>query len=80
MHKDGIEKIVRNISDRAFDLTGKHITPHTFRHTFSTQALQSGMPITDISKLLGHSSIETTLIYSRSSLSDIQARHKKYIV
>lgn len=80
MHKDGIEKIVRNISDRAFKSTGKRITPHTLRHTTATTALRSGMPIADISKLLGHEKIDTTMIYAKSSLSDVQAGHKKYII
>lgn len=80
MHKEGIEKIVRNISARASTLTGKHITPHVLRHTTATIALRSGMPITDISKLLGHEKIETTMIYAKSSLEDVRAGHKKYIV
>lgn len=80
MHKEGIEKIVRNISARASTLTGKHITPHVLRHTTATIALRSGMPITDISKLLGHEKIETTMIYAKSSIEDVQAGHKKYIV
>ena len=80
LHKEGIEKIVRNISARASTLTGKHITPHVLRHTTATIALRSGMPITDISKLLGHEKIETTMIYAKSSVEDVQAGHKKYIV
>lgn len=43
--------------------TGKRVTPHILRHTNATTALQNGMPIEDISKLLGHASIETTMIY-----------------
>lgn len=80
MHKDGIEKIVRNISDRAFESTGKHITPHILRHTTATTALRGGMPIADISKLLGHEKIDTTMIYAKSSLVDVQAGHKKYVI
>lgn len=80
MHKDGIEKIVRIISDRAFESTGKHITPHILRHTTATTALRNGMPISDISKLLGHEKIDTTMIYAKSSLADVQMGHKKYIV
>ncbi len=80
MHKDGVEKIVRNISNRASELTGKRITPHILRHTTATTALHNGMPIADISKLLGHEKIDTTMIYAKSSLSDVQAGHKKYII
>ena len=80
LSKDGIEKIVRNIAKRASGNIGKHITPHILRHTTATMALQSGMPIADISKLLGHESIDTTMIYAKSSLEDVRSGHKKHIV
>ena len=80
LSKDGVEKIVRNIARRASDNVGKHITPHILRHTTATTALQSGMPIADISKLLGHESIDTTMIYAKSSLEDVRSGHKKHIV
>lgn len=80
MPTDGIERIVRNIAHRASDNIGKHITPHILRHTTATTALQSGMPIADISKLLEHESIETTMIYIHSSIEDVRANHKKYII
>jgi integrase/recombinase XerD len=50
---------------------GKHITPHILRHTTATTALQSGMPIADISKLLGHENVETTIIYTKTSLEEV---------
>lgn len=80
LSKDAIEKVVRNIARRASGNIGKHITPHILRHTTATTALQSGMPIADISKLLGHESIDTTMIYAKSSLEDVQSGHKKHIV
>ena len=80
LQKDGVEKIVRNIAQRASSNIGKRITPHILRHTTATTALQSGMPIADISKLLGHESIDTTMIYAKSSLEDVRSGHKKHIV
>lgn len=80
LSKDAVEKIVRNISNKTFNTIGKRITPHILRHTTATTALQSGMPIADISKLLGHESIDTTMIYAKSSLEDVRAGHKKHIV
>lgn len=80
LKKDAIEKIIRNISIRAFEKIGRKITPHILRHTTATTALQNGMPIEDISKLLGHENIETTMIYAKTSLEEVQSAHKKYIV
>ena len=42
----------------------KHITPHTFRHTFATLLLEEDVDIKYIQSLLGHSSIVTTQIYT----------------
>ena len=80
LKKEGIEKIVRNISSDVSCRIGKRITPHILRHTTATVALQSGMPIADISKLLGHESIDTTMIYAKSSLDGVRIGHKKHIV
>lgn len=46
----------------------KHITPHTFRHTLATLLLEEDVDITYIQKLLGHSSIVTTQIYTHVNL------------
>lgn len=45
---------------------GKHITSHVGRHTFATTiALGSGIPIEVVSKMLGHTNIQTTQIYAK---------------
>ena len=46
----------------------KHITPHTFRHTFATLLLEEDVDITYIQHLLGHSSVVTTQIYTHVNL------------
>lgn len=75
LHKDGVESIIRGISKRA-DL-GKNVTPHIIRHTTATIALHNGMPIEDISKLLGHESVDTTMIYAKTSLESVHACEKR---
>lgn len=79
MKKTNIERMIRIIRNRA-GMGDRRITPHTFRHTTATQALQSGMPITDIQVLLGHASVNTTMIYAHTSREAVQAGHKRCIV
>lgn len=75
-----VEKIVGDISNRAKALTGKRITPHVFRHTTATQALAHGMPIQNISRMLGHCQVETTMIYAEVNTSDVQRDHTRYVI
>lgn len=75
-----VEHIVSEISDRAFRKTGKRITPHIFRHTTATTALQNGMPVQNVSKMLGHERIETTMIYAEVNATDVQRDHMRYVV
>lgn len=75
-----IEKIVRNIAARSADKISKNVTPHVLRHTTATLALANGMPIEEISKLLGHEKIDTTMIYAHTSMESVQARHQRHII
>lgn len=56
-------KNLKVIADQAG--ISKDISFHSSRHTFATRALTKGMPITHVSKLLGHASIKTTQIYAK---------------
>lgn len=57
---------VRLILKKATKLSGitKNIHPHTLRHSFSTHLLENGYAVTDLQPLLGHSKLETTLVYT----------------
>ena len=78
MKKDAIEKRFRELSDMAN--IGRRITPHLLRHTTATVALQNGMAVTDIQKLLGHEKLDTTMIYAKTNHREVQMNHSKYVV
>ena len=77
MDKGTIEQITRKIAKRA---GVKQANPHKFRRTCATMALRKGMPIEQVSKMLGHEQISTTQIYLDLSEEELALAHKKYVV
>lgn len=69
------EKILRELGGRC----GVHCHPHRFRRTCATILLNKGMPIQEVSKVLGHAKLETTLIYCEINQQSVAANHKKYM-
>ena len=67
-----IEKYVR-----AAGIT-KHVTPHTFRHSFATDLLMNGADLRSVQSLLGHSNISTTQIYTHVTDPQLREIHKKF--
>ena len=61
--KSGQEALLRNIGKRCGI---RKVFPHRFRHTFATNMIRNGMPIQEVSMLLGHSKIDTTKIYAHT--------------
>lgn len=56
-----------------------HIHPHRFRRTLATDLAEKGMPIQEIQKLLGHTSIETTRKYIEVRKKKIEASYRQYV-
>lgn len=75
-----IEKRMRELVGKVPELNGKHVTPHTMRHTCATSALSNGMPISDISTLLGHASVATTMIYAKTTVDGVHNGHRRTVV
>lgn len=72
----GTEILIRGLGKKA-GIQKCH--PHKFRRTAATIALRRGMGLTDIQRMLGHESLETTKIYLDMDDSNLEMQHKKYM-
>lgn len=72
----GIEIRIRNLG-RKLGLSRIH--PHKFRRTLATRAIDKGMPIEQVQKILGHSQIDTTMQYAIVNQNNVKDSHRKFI-
>jgi site-specific recombinase XerD len=72
----GVETRLREIGKRA-DMQKVH--PHKFRRTLATRAIDKGMPIEQVQRLLGHVKIDTTMSYAMVNQTNVKNSHRKFI-
>lgn len=72
----GVEYRLREMGKR---LGINKVHPHKFRRTLATMAIDKGMPIEQLQRLLGHQRIDTTLQYAMVKQSNVKIAHRKYI-
>ena len=76
MTATNIQLLVRNSAARA-GIT-KKVTPHTFRHSFATNFLRNNGNMRYLSAMLGHASLDTTMMYAHVVDYDLQKQYEKY--
>lgn len=75
LSKRGLEYILACIGERA---CVDDVHPHKFRRTLATRLLSRGMPVEQVQLILGHTKVETTLIYAKVSDQDVRINHTRY--
>lgn len=72
----GVEIRLRSLGRK---LNLERIHPHKFRRTMATRAIDKGMPIEQVQKILGHSQIDTTMQYAMVNQANVKSSHQKYM-
>ena len=74
---NGVEVRLRKLGAQANIATKVH--PHKFRRTLATMAIDKGMPIEQVQKMLGHVKIDTTMHYAMVNQANVKIAHRKFI-
>lgn len=72
----GVEARLREMGKQ---LHMSRVHPHKFRRTMATTAIDKGMPIEQVQRLLGHQKIDTTMHYAMVKQQNVKIAHRKYI-
>ena len=72
----GVEIRLRSLGRK---VGAERIFPHKFRRTMATRAIDKGMPIEQVQKILGHSQIDTTMQYAIVNQENVKTSHRKFI-
>lgn len=82
MHRSGTERILKCITKVATEEYGlsKKVSPHIMRHTLATRLVESDVNISTVQRILGHSNVNTTMIYVHMPTESIQADHRKVVI
>ena len=75
----GINGVERRIRELGHEADIKKVHPHKFRRTMATNAIDKGMPIEQVQRLLGHVQIDTTMQYAMVNQSNVKIAHRKFI-
>ena len=75
----GINGVERRIRELGQEANIKKVHPHKFRRTMATNAIDKGMPIEQVQKLLGHVQIDTTMQYAMVNQNNVKIAHRKFI-
>lgn len=73
----GVQQVIKKLKDRSgLDIK---LSPHIFRHTFATMALNSGMKIEVLQTILGHENIATTQVYAKIIENNVEYAYRRIV-
>lgn len=75
----GISGVEKRMQKLGMEAKIKKIHPHKFRRTMATNAIDKGMPIEQVQRLLGHVQIDTTMQYAMVNQNNVKISHRKFI-